>query len=107
MPAGKLRAGAIVRHPDTAAVAAGADRKSTRLNSSHSQISYAVFCLKKKKERCCGDRSGGGASRGGVARRSPLGGRGWIGRGRGGGGGARHAARADGHRGVVARGAGG
>src|SRR2546427_7444034 len=32
------------------------DRKSTRLNSSHSQISYAVFCLKKKKkkrdERC-------------------------------------------------------
>src|SRR5256886_4389106 len=27
-----------------------ADRKSTRLNSSHSQISYAVFCLKKKKE---------------------------------------------------------
>src|SRR2546430_12612820 len=28
------------------------DRKSTRLNSSHSQISYAVFCLKKKKIRC-------------------------------------------------------
>src|SRR2546427_2042652 len=28
---------------------AAADRKSTRLNSSHSQISYAVFCLKKKK----------------------------------------------------------
>src|SRR2546427_1081266 len=27
-----------------------ADRKSTRLNSSHSQISYAVFCLKKKKK---------------------------------------------------------
>src|SRR2546427_9317357 len=27
----------------------GIDRKSTRLNSSHSQISYAVFCLKKKK----------------------------------------------------------
>src|SRR2546427_2907246 len=27
------------------------DRKSTRLNSSHSQISYAVFCLKKKKKR--------------------------------------------------------
>src|SRR2546427_3040739 len=27
----------------------GGDRKSTRLNSSHSQISYAVFCLKKKK----------------------------------------------------------
>src|SRR3712207_8338661 len=28
------------------------DRKSTRLNSSHANISYAVFCLKKKK-RCC------------------------------------------------------
>src|SRR5688572_31621824 len=28
----------------------GTDRKSTRLNSSHSQISYAVFCLKKKKK---------------------------------------------------------
>src|SRR2546430_10759671 len=34
------------------------DRKSTRLNSSHSQISYAVFCLKKKKKspkRCCAE----------------------------------------------------
>src|SRR3989475_5888401 len=31
--------------------AADEDRKSTRLNSSHSQISYAVFCLKKKKEK--------------------------------------------------------
>src|SRR2546430_10567510 len=29
------------------------DRKSTRLNSSHSQISYAVFCLKKKKDLRC------------------------------------------------------
>src|SRR5256885_3676536 len=29
------------------------DRKSTRLNSSHLVISYAVFCLKKKKEDCC------------------------------------------------------
>src|SRR3712207_8553013 len=29
----------------------GADRKSTRLNSSHANISYAVFCLKKKKDR--------------------------------------------------------
>src|SRR5688572_32497985 len=28
-----------------------ADRKSTRLNSSHSQISYAVFCLKKKNKK--------------------------------------------------------
>src|SRR5690606_41718060 len=30
---------------------AGADRKSTRLNSSHVKISYAVFCLKKKKRK--------------------------------------------------------
>src|SRR5689334_24815262 len=30
---------------------AGTDRKSTRLNSSHSSISYAVFCLKKKKNK--------------------------------------------------------
>src|SRR2546421_8640981 len=29
----------------------GLDRKSTRLNSSHDQISYAVFCLKKKKKK--------------------------------------------------------
>src|SRR5438270_13409176 len=33
-----------------AALVEGRDRKSTRLNSSHSQISYAVFCLKKKKK---------------------------------------------------------
>src|SRR5437588_8459211 len=33
-----------------------ADRKSTRLNSSHTVISYAVFCLKKKKERTYGVR---------------------------------------------------
>src|SRR5689334_24605569 len=31
--------------------AGGSDRKSTRLNSSHSSISYAVFCLKKKKKK--------------------------------------------------------
>src|SRR6478752_8701640 len=30
-----------------------ADRKSTRLNSSHGYISYAVFCLKKKKKTTC------------------------------------------------------
>src|SRR5256886_7999862 len=34
---------------DLQAVVQRLDRKSTRLNSSHSQISYAVFCLKKKK----------------------------------------------------------
>src|SRR2546421_3267804 len=33
-----------------AALARPGDRKSTRLNSSHDQISYAVFCLKKKKK---------------------------------------------------------
>src|SRR2546430_10892469 len=33
------------------------DRKSTRLNSSHSQISYAVFCLKKKKTNFGGRRA--------------------------------------------------
>src|SRR2546430_3805105 len=34
------------------------DRKSTRLNSSHSQISYAVFCLKKKnKDKPCRQRA--------------------------------------------------
>src|SRR2546422_6088566 len=34
----------------------GRDRKSTRLNSSHGYISYAVFCLKKKKELSLADR---------------------------------------------------
>src|SRR4051812_49489066 len=34
-----------------AAVFVAADRKSTRLNSSHMSISYAVFCLKKKKQK--------------------------------------------------------
>src|SRR3712207_5286776 len=42
-------------HPTLTAVAdallAARDRKSTRLNSSHANISYAVFCLKKKKQR--------------------------------------------------------
>src|SRR3712207_8196058 len=32
---------------------AAADRKSTRLNSSHANISYAVFCLKKKQQQQC------------------------------------------------------
>src|SRR2546430_3621193 len=38
------------RHLANQAVGLLLDRKSTRLNSSHSQISYAVFCLKKKKK---------------------------------------------------------
>src|SRR3712207_7861707 len=40
---GSARLGKILADP--------ADRKSTRLNSSHANISYAVFCLKKKKNR--------------------------------------------------------
>src|SRR3712207_6977347 len=36
-------------HPRPVRARPGADRKSTRLNSSHANISYAVFCLKKKK----------------------------------------------------------
>src|SRR5947209_12898508 len=39
----------LVCHRD--AVRAQKDRKSTRLNSSHANISYAVFCLKKKKKK--------------------------------------------------------
>src|SRR6266496_811221 len=38
-------------HPVVLPVAPGDDRKSTRLNSSHVEISYAVFCLKKKKKK--------------------------------------------------------
>src|SRR6266436_1620069 len=37
--------------PPCLAAASSRDRKSTRLNSSHGYISYAVFCLKKKNER--------------------------------------------------------
>src|SRR6266478_8220109 len=44
----ELRCGAAVEPQLGRAGGAPADRKSTRLNSSHSQISYAVFCLKKK-----------------------------------------------------------
>src|SRR2546430_17331933 len=42
--------GGLVDAGGRAAEQGGVDRKSTRLNSSHSQISYAVFCLKKKKK---------------------------------------------------------
>src|SRR2546430_6255409 len=41
---------ATLLHRQTGADDILLDRKSTRLNSSHSQISYAVFCLKKKKK---------------------------------------------------------
>src|SRR3712207_7703052 len=43
--AGRIRGGELARRPDVHPL----DRKSTRLNSSHANISYAVFCLKKKK----------------------------------------------------------
>src|SRR5438445_8434811 len=49
--AGGVRAAAVVAGDaePAAGVGHGGDRKSTRLNSSHANISYAVFCLKKKK----------------------------------------------------------
>src|SRR2546430_12340267 len=43
--------GATVEDAGMQKLPLGKDRKSTRLNSSHSQISYAVFCLKKKTTR--------------------------------------------------------
>src|SRR5256886_15586620 len=43
--------GVSAQHVEVARITEEADRKSTRLNSSHSQISYAVFCLKKKKTK--------------------------------------------------------
>src|SRR5688572_31388970 len=49
-PQRKADAAAIGRRPVRQQPLQAADRKSTRLNSSHSQISYAVFCLKKKKK---------------------------------------------------------
>src|SRR2546427_6776802 len=45
-PLTTLAAGSVIR---VLKLDPATDRKSTRLNSSHSQISYAVFCLKKKK----------------------------------------------------------
>src|SRR2546430_6837078 len=41
----------LISHTTTTEGLTVTDRKSTRLNSSHSQISYAVFCLKKKKKK--------------------------------------------------------
>src|SRR2546428_8588293 len=49
----RARPGPLSTDPGTNSDEAGngaGDRKSTRLNSSHDQISYAVFCLKKKKD---------------------------------------------------------
>src|SRR2546427_3607097 len=51
LPGDTLR-GRVARTAGSAgAMTTAGDRKSTRLNSSHSQISYAVFCLKKKKKK--------------------------------------------------------
>src|SRR5258707_15289271 len=46
---GQHAASASPRHGNPSRIDLGQDRKSTRLNSSHANISYAVFCLKKKK----------------------------------------------------------
>src|SRR2546429_7288672 len=58
LPSSFERCGGKTRHHDRrvgkrweAASSAARDRKSTRLNSSHGYISYAVFCLKKKKKK--------------------------------------------------------
>src|SRR2546430_2799210 len=45
-----VRVKELLPRPNPALPIVSSDRKSTRLNSSHSQISYAVFCLKKKKQ---------------------------------------------------------
>src|SRR5688572_32044068 len=50
-PAESAAASVARAGPAVSVVQAARDRKSTRLNSSHSQISYAVFCLKKKKKK--------------------------------------------------------
>src|SRR3712207_7091843 len=44
-------AGGVARKEDKLVLSMPPDRKSTRLNSSHANISYAVFCLKKKKTK--------------------------------------------------------
>src|SRR5438445_7301417 len=46
-----VHAHACVGHGQQDVTDTGVDRKSTRLNSSHANISYAVFCLKKKKKK--------------------------------------------------------
>src|SRR2546422_8286186 len=49
-PARAVRSAAAVAHREPGLTPPRGDRKSTRLNSSHGYISYAVFCLKKKKQ---------------------------------------------------------
>src|SRR5688572_32507567 len=62
----------VLAENDDARIALHLDRKSTRLNSSHSQISYAVFCLKKKNKSTGAHASR--AERGGAMqqRRAPA-----------------------------------
>src|SRR5687768_18209936 len=48
---GPRTAGVLRRRTQRGTIRATGDRKSTRLNSSHGYISYAVFCLKKKKTK--------------------------------------------------------
>src|SRR3712207_7754007 len=50
MKSGYVYLGQFIDHDLTCEKTLVADRKSTRLNSSHANISYAVFCLKKKKK---------------------------------------------------------
>src|SRR5690242_21085635 len=47
-----LEGEAVARDQGSVRAELDADRKSTRLNSSHMSISYAVFCLKKKRANC-------------------------------------------------------
>src|SRR5258707_9164768 len=75
--------GVVRRHGERGMPVAGAvghggvavqhlDRKSTRLNSSHANISYAVFCLKKKKSICAVTADGYGATPSAVTPWSPA-----------------------------------
>src|SRR2546428_7505237 len=50
VPPHPMLAETIEQRPERGGSTSQQDRKSTRLNSSHDQISYAVFCLKKKKK---------------------------------------------------------
>src|SRR5437899_6877857 len=54
-PLGFVRTGASLRFPSKESFSS--DRKSTRLNSSHLGISYAVFCLKKKNHESCTNKT--------------------------------------------------
>src|SRR3712207_8123501 len=54
LPAAPARPG-VEHRPADGSVNRPSDRKSTRLNSSHANISYAVFCLKKKKHKDTAD----------------------------------------------------